>query len=214
MTTVSAIAKSAFDGVAASITDAVLAAVLDDGAATYAGRVVLGGETAPSGFPLSKVESRVRPAYLEGFATVAQAGWEFVAGGVTYYVTGVRDIVEAGGFQVVNCISEADMLWRTATVERQARTSDGAGGFTEGWSAVTGLSGVSAGLWAASGGERWASQRTEEISTHKALLRTSTRVLASDRMVVDGRTYAITFADNVEGRGKWVMLDLRLGAAP
>lgn len=213
MATVASISKAAFDGVAAAISDAVLAGVLDDGATTYAGRVVFGGEKAPGGFPMASAKDKVREAYLEGFAAVAGIGDELTAGGKVYHILSSRDIVEAGGFVVANVIAATDMLWVTANFQRNTRTSDGAGGFTQAWASITGLGAVSVGMLAMSGNERWAAERLEATATWRLWAKGVGAVSAADRVVIGGRPYQIRFADNVEKRGKWYVLDLHEGAA-
>jgi SPP1 family predicted phage head-tail adaptor len=210
MTTTTAIAKAAFDGVAAGITDAVLTGTLNDGATNYTGRVVFGGETAPTGFPMSKIEARTRPAYLEGFSAVAAVGWTLTADSVTYYVTGVRNIVEGGGLVVASVISGADMLWKTVTIERQTRTADGAGGFTTSWATHATVSG---GIWSLSGNERWQSDRVEETSKWRMVIPFQSGLKPTDRVVIDSVTYNVTFANDVEQRGTWHVLDLSGGVA-
>lgn len=212
--TVSQIAQGAFDAVAAQITDAILSASITDGSTTVTGRVVFGGETAPNGFPMAKADGKARPAYLEGFSSVPSEGWTMTADSVVYHITGVRDIVEAGGLVVANVIKETDLLWSTGTFERNGRTSDGAGGYTNAWAAISGASGVSVGLMAMSGQERWASQRREAISAWRAWCKPIDGLLESDRLVIDGRAYNIHFVNDIEQRGIWQVLDLSLGTAP
>lgn len=209
-TTVDAIAKAAFDAVAAGITDAVLDGTLNDGSTDYTGRVVLGGETAPGGWPMAVAKEKVRPAYLEGYSAVAGAGWTLVASGVTYYVLGVRDIVQAGGFQVANVIASADMLWQSVTFQRATNASDGAGGHARTWAT---LATRDAGLVALSGDEQWRSARLEAQSQWRAVCLPVSGLREGDRVQIGSRTYNITFVNDVEQRGIWQVLDLALGEA-
>ena len=213
MVTVASIADAAFDGVASAITDAVLSATLNDGTTNYSGRVVFGGEKAPTGFPLSEAKGRAREAYLEGFSAAAAAGWTLVAGGATYYVMGIRDIVEAGTFIVANVIKQSDMLWKTAAFETPTNTSDGSGGYTESWAAIVGYDAVSVGLMAVSGQERWASDRIEATTRFRAICVPVTGLTEADRVVIDSKAYNITFINDAEGRGIWQVLDLSGGVA-
>lgn len=210
MTTTALIAKAALDGVAAGITDAVKDATLSDGVTDYTGRVVFTGATAAGGFPGSTAKDRVNTAILEGFSASAQAGWTIVADTVTYYVLGVRDIVEAGGVVMARVIKEADMLWQSVTLRTRTETSDGAGGFTASWADIATVDG---GLVAMSGAERWQSQRVEAVSSWKLVIRGGVSVNATDRAVIDGRDYSITFVNDHEARGDWLVLDLALGVA-
>lgn len=207
MVNVADIAKAAFDGVAAAIGDAILPATLNGIAS---GRVVLGGDSAPSGFPMPTAKDKTRPAYLEGFSVVAATGDELAAGGKVYHVLGVRDIVEAGGLIVANVIAATDMAWTTATFSRKTRTSDGAGGYTE---AETTLATATVGIAAMSGSERYASARIEATSAWQLWVKGIAPLTESDTVTVNGRTYAVTFVNDVELRGVWQVLSLGLGVA-
>ena len=211
MTTVADIAKDAFDAVSGAITDAILGATLSDGSTDYTGRVVLGGETAPKGVPMATMGGKERPAYLEGFGVTPAPGWTITAGGVTYYATGVRDIVEAGGFIVVNVIAREDLLWQTATFQRRTRTMDGGGGWTETWADIG--SAVSVGIVAVSGEERRQNERQEALATHRVITAPVSGLSADDRLVIESRPYAIQRVDDVENRGVWMVLDVREGMA-
>ena len=212
--TVDQIAKAAFDGVSAAITDAVADATLNDGATNYTGRAVFGGETAPSGFPMATAKDKVRPIYLEGFSEVADPGWTLTSGAVVWYVLGVRDIVEAQGFQVVSAIKSADMLWKTASFERKTVAVDSLGARSNTWAAISGADAVPVGLVAMSGNERWASSRVETRSEWRLICQPVSGLTEADRVTVDGRSYAIRFVNDVEARGVWHVIDLQLGAAP
>lgn len=210
MVTVAGIAKSAFDAVAASITDAILPGTING---TDTGRVVFGGEKAPGGFPVAEAKDKTREAYLEGFASPAAIGDTLVAGGKTWHILSVRDIVEAGGFVVARVLDEANLLWDTASFERMARVSDGAGGYTHTWSAIAGLGAVSVGLMAMSGNERWQSQRIEATSMWRMWCKGADAVTEADSVVIGGRRYQIRFVNDVEKRGIWQVMDLGEGVA-
>lgn len=213
MATVAGIAASAFDAVSAAITDAILPGVLDDGTTTYNGRVVLGGEKAPGGFPVAEAKDKVREAYLEGFTQVAAIGDELTAGGKTWHILSVRDIVEAGGFVVANVLDGDNLLWQTASFEREQRVADGAGGYTRSWAAIAGLGAVSVGLMGVSGDEVFASQRLEGISKWRMWCKGASAVTEADSVVIAGRRHQIRFVNDVEKRGVWQVFDLDLGAA-
>lgn len=211
MTTVAQIAKDAFDGVAAAITDAVLDASLTDGVTTYDGRVVVGGEKAAMGFPMSLPKDRAFPIYLEGFGVAPSAGWEVTANSVKYFLTGVVDIVRTGGgFVVANAIAENDLLFQTMEIKRLERTDDGAGGYTrEPLTRAT----VSGAIFAKRGNERWASDRIASMGDWSAIIEYVDGITADDYIEISGKQYAITFVNDVELRGKWLVLDLKEGAA-
>jgi len=208
MATVAEITKAAFDGVAASITDAVLSATLDDGTSTYAGRIVLAGEKAASGFPMSSAKDRVQDAVLEGFSVVANAGWTVAAGGVTYFILGVRDVVAAGGAVMARVISQSDMLWQTVTFESKARTSDGMGGYTDAWSA---LATVSAGVMYTGGNEGFDAMRVTANASLQLVVQAVSGLAADDRVVIGSDTYNITHVDDFERRGVWHVVTLESG---
>ena len=215
MTTTALIAKAAFDAVSLQITDAIKAATLNDGATDYDGRVVFTGQKAPGGssgnFPMSNAEGRVNDAVLEGFSAVPAAGWTLVSGGVTYFVVGVRNIVEAGGVVMARVIASTDMLWQTVTFERNSRTSDSFGGYTDGYSSIGTVSG---GIVAISGMERWASDRVEAQAKWRLIVQAgSLGVKESDRVDIGGVKYGITFVNDFEMRGDWLVVDLMEGAA-
>lgn len=210
MATVDSIASAAFTAVAAAITDAVHSATLNDGVTDYTGRVVFDGVKPPSGFPLSTPQGRVQAAYIEGLSAAPAVGWTMVANSVTYYVLGVRDIVQAGGLYAVNVISQAEMAWKSATFESISLSSDGAGGRTKSWST---LATQNAGLFAVRGNERWASMRTEEIGEWWLITPYISGLTASARVTIGGESYAIKFVDDVERRGVWHVLSLSKGAA-
>ncbi len=204
------IAKMAYDAVSKAITDAVLTGALSDGAVTYDGRVVFGGERAPAGFPVATAKDKARPAYFEGFSVEAVPGWSLTANAVEYIVVSVRDILEAGAFQVCNVIRRDDMLWKSVTFERATLTDDGAGGQDEDWNT---LATVQAGIIALSGAERWASDRVEAQSRWRLFVPFVTGLTEQDRVMIDGTEYAITFVNDVEQRAVWHVVDLSGGVA-
>jgi SPP1 family predicted phage head-tail adaptor len=211
MTTVADIAKTAFDAVAAQITDAIYSAILTDGTSTYTGRVVFGGEDAPSGFPMATPSDKLRPAYLEGFGTVPASGWTITADGKTHFIMSERDIVEAGGLIVANVIEESDLLWLSVDIEAKTRTDNGAGGHTEAWAAIAGGSGLSAGMWSMSGEQGYGADRVEATSEWRAVLPYLDGVTEACRVKFGGRAYNIAFVDNSQKRGAWLVLDLQEG---
>lgn len=210
MVTVADIAASAFSAVAASITDAVQDGTLNDGSTDYAGRVVFGGEQPPQGFPIPTADSKQRPAYLEGFSAIPAPGWTLTAGGVVYYIGGVRDIVEAGTFAVANVVAAGDLLWQAATFERVTQTLDAYGAYADTWAT---LATTTVGLVALSGSERWQSSRVEAASQWRAWCEPVSGLTEKDRVTIDGRSYQIRFVNDIEARGIWQVLDLSLGDA-
>jgi len=213
MVTVAEIAKSAFDSVAASITDAVKSGTLSDGVANHVGRFVLGGETAPStpsGLPVAMARDKTREAYLEGFGYVAQIGDTLTDGAETHHILSSIDIVGAGGFVVSRVIADEDMLWQSVTFQNATKTPDGGGGFSEVWEDVAT---VQAGIAAVSGQERMASMRIEAISKWRLWCKPVAGITEESRVMIDGQAYNINFVNDVEKRGVWTVLDLSGGVA-
>jgi len=210
MTTVADIAKDALDAVSASITDAVLSATLDDGTSTYVGRMVLAGEKSASGFPMSTAKDRMQGALLEGFSEVAQAGWTVVAGGVTYFIAGIRDIAGAGGAVMANVISQSDMLWQTVTFQSKTRTPDGMGGYTDTWSD---LATVSAGIIYTSGGEKYENMRVTADPAMQLIVQSVDDLTPECRAVIGAQEFNITFVNDFERRGYWDVVTLESGAS-
>jgi len=92
------------------------------------------------------------------------------------------------------------------------RTGDGAGGFTEGWAAITGAP-TRAMVKPMSGGERFQSQRTEATSTHKIVVRYCADLTEVDRAVIRGRAYQVRFINNVDFDDKWLEISAEVGVA-
>jgi len=203
-TTVKSIASAAFDAVSAAITDAIQAVTF--GAET--GRIVFDMEKAPKGYPSPTPEQRLESAYLEGFTTWPIEGDELIADGVTYYVMATRDVVKAQGLYHVMLGAEDDLLWKTVTIERATKVSDGAGGYTETWST---LAVVNGGVAAMSGSEGWRTDRLEATSRWRLLIAYWGELFATDRVVIDGRAYNISFVNDVQKRDAWTVLDLGEG---
>lgn len=202
--TVADIAKKAMDAVQAKITDAIQDVTF--GAET--GRIVFDMEKAPKGYPSPTPEQRVESAYLEGLTTWPIEGDELTTSGVSYYVMATRDIVKAQGIYHVALASEADLLWKSVTIQRAVKTSDGAGGYTEAWGD---LAVVDGGIVAMSGNERWNADRLNAESKWRLLIAYWGQLYATDRVVIDGRAYSISFVNDVQKRTAWTVLDLGEG---
>jgi len=205
MPTVAEIAAKAMNAVRSKIPDAIQDVMF--GAET--GQVVFDLEKAPAGYPSPTPENRVESAYLEGFTTWPSEGDTLTTGASkTYFVMAVRDIVKAGGLYHVNLASEENLLWKSVTLQRSAKVSDGAGGYTETWND---LATVDGGIVAMNGDEKWASDRIEAMASWRLLIAYWGELFASDRVVIDGRAYAISFVNDVQKRSDWLVLDLGEG---
>lgn len=115
MTTVSEIAREAFDAVAEEMPEVIQSATLTrtgkggdydpetgtfPGATeTFAGRALFGGQAALADrFPAYVIGSSDRLVYLEGFTTVPREGDAVTIGGKTFAILKVSDIVGVGSF--------------------------------------------------------------------------------------------------------------------
>lgn len=106
----------------------------------------------------------------------------------------------------------AGMLKTAVTFQRLARTSDGAGGWSEAWAAITGAP-ERAHVKALSGGERWASDRVEASARFRVTARYFAGLTEADRVLIGGRAHNITFINNVEFADRWHVLDVTGGVA-
>jgi len=110
------------------------------------------------------------------------------------------------------CDITAGMLRTPVTFQRKTRTSDGAGGFTEAWAAITGAP-TRAQVKAKSGSERWLSERTEASAQFTVTVRYFAGLLESDRIVSAGKAHNVRFINNVEQRNRWLVIDVTAGVA-
>lgn len=103
-------------------------------------------------------------------------------------------------------------LREEVSFERLARTSDGAGGFTEAWAAVSGAP-TRAMVKPMSGRERWASQRIEATATHMIVTRYFSGLKEADRATIRGRVYNVRFINNVDFADQWLEITAEVGVA-
>lgn len=110
------------------------------------------------------------------------------------------------------CDITAQMLREPITVQRATRVSDGAGGFSETWAAVSG-----APTWAMAkatgGGERWASERIEATAGMSFTMRYWSGLTEADRIVMRGVAYNVRHIDNVEMQDRWMVVKAERGVA-
>lgn len=106
----------------------------------------------------------------------------------------------------------ARMLREPVTFERATRTSDGAGGATQSWAAISGAS-DRAHVKALSGHERFASDRVEAGTRWRIVVRYFAGLTEKDRVTMRSRAYNIRFINNVELKDRWLEIDLDGGAA-
>ena len=106
----------------------------------------------------------------------------------------------------------AGMLREAVEFQRAAKVSDGAGGYTEAWAAISGAS-TRAFVKAISGSERMFSERIEATTKWRITVRYFAGLLESDRVVIRDREYNIRFINNLELRDRWLTIDLDGGVA-
>lgn len=104
------------------------------------------------------------------------------------------------------------MLREAVTFQRRTRTSDGAGGYTEAFAAISGAP-TRAMVKPLSGRERWASDRVEASANYRVVTRYYDGLKESDVIIIRGRTGNIRFIANVDLRDEWLEIDVQLGAA-
>jgi len=110
------------------------------------------------------------------------------------------------------CDYNAGMLRETISIQREARTSDGAGGFTAVWSELSGAP-SRASVKALSGGERFASERVEATTKWRVVVRYFDGIRESDRIVIRSKAHNIRFINNVDLADRWLIIDLDGGVA-
>lgn len=103
-------------------------------------------------------------------------------------------------------------LRESVEFQQRTRTPDGAGGYTESFSAIPGAP-VRAFVRQLSSGEQWASQRTEGRSTHMIVVRYTDLIDETHIAVIRGRKYNLEPPNNVEFKDRWLEIKARLGVA-
>jgi len=106
----------------------------------------------------------------------------------------------------------AGMLTEPVEFQRETRVADGSGGFTAIWGALAGAQEFGH-IKAASGNERFSSDRVEAVSTWKLTTRYFQDVSELDAVLIRGRRYNIRFVDNIEFSDRWITFTLGLGVA-
>ena len=110
------------------------------------------------------------------------------------------------------CDYNAGMLRTPCQFQRKAKVSDGAGGWSEPWANLSGAA-TRCSFKALSGGERFQAQRAEATTRNRIVVRYFAGLLETDRVMIGGRRYDITFINNVELRNRWLEIDLSGGVA-
>lgn len=110
------------------------------------------------------------------------------------------------------CDMHSGKLRTRIEFQRKTRLPDGAGGFSETWSKISGAPEY-AYARAVSGSERYASDRVEARTKVRVTVRYFDGLRDDDRVVINGDAHNITFINNVDFRGRWLEIDLAGGAA-
>ena len=110
------------------------------------------------------------------------------------------------------CQYNAGQLRTPCQFQRKTRVSDGSGGWSEAWTNLAGAA-TRCSFKMLSGSERWQAMRTEATTRNRIVTRYFAGLVESDRVVIGGRRYDITFINDVELRGRWFEIDLDGGVA-
>lgn len=110
------------------------------------------------------------------------------------------------------CDIHSGKLNEPITIQRASLASDGAGGQTQTWGAV---SGAPARAWVAplSGSEQYRFDRMEANISMKLITRYSTTIQERDRVVIRSRNYNVRFIKNVDFEDKWLEVYVDGGVA-
>jgi head-tail adaptor len=97
----------------------------------------------------------------------------------------------------------AGMLRQIITIQAKSRASDGMGGFAETWAAVTGAP-TRAMITAAPGSEKWGFMRQSSGNTSRMVTRGFAGATAAQRVLWNGKEYAVLGVVDPDGRGDWL----------
>lgn len=99
----------------------------------------------------------------------------------------------------------AGSLRHRVSIQEKTPVSDGMGGFTETWSAISGLSSVPAAIWPVSSKERIDAMKLESEVTHKIRIRYASGITSKHRILFGIRVFNIIGAPiNWEERNKYL----------
>lgn len=103
-------------------------------------------------------------------------------------------------------------LREVVSIEGLTRASDGMGGFTETWAAVSGAA-TRAMIEAAPGSERWGYMRQVPGNTYRMVTRYFSTATAAQRVIWNGKQYGVLGVVDPDGTGDWLEWRLSDGAA-
>lgn len=110
------------------------------------------------------------------------------------------------------CDINSGKLKEPVTFQRKTLTSDGAGGMSQSWAAISGAP-TRAYVMPVGGSERYASDRVEATVRLRLAVRYTSLLLESDRVLIRGKVHNIRFLDDVEFANKWLQIDVDGGVA-
>lgn len=209
MTTVSAIALKAFNGIAAKLTGVVQDCSVTDGVTTYTGRAIFSRSQPSSEFTKYTPGSTAYKVVLEGLGGAPADGWS-IAANDDWLIIRVVDVVQAGELFTAMAVKESDLWNASVSLQSKTKTADGMGGFTEAWNSHTAVSCYLEGI---GGAERWQAMRTSAGNRWRCIIAYQSGVTEAMRAVIGGKTYAIEAVQDMSGRGKWLELILTDGAS-
>jgi SPP1 family predicted phage head-tail adaptor len=106
----------------------------------------------------------------------------------------------------------AGLLREPVTFQRQTRVSDGAGGQTQTWAAITGAP-SRAFVRATTGNEQYSHDRIEATIRLKLVTRYNAGLRESDRVLIRNKAHNIRFINNLEFRNQWLEILVDGGVA-
>jgi SPP1 family predicted phage head-tail adaptor len=110
------------------------------------------------------------------------------------------------------CDYTAGMLTTPVQFQRMSRVSDGAGGFSQAWLALSGAP-TRGNVKSLSGSERFASARLEATATQRLTVRYFAGLTEADSVMIRGKRANIKFVNNVEEKDRWLVIDVQTGVA-
>lgn len=110
------------------------------------------------------------------------------------------------------CDMSSGMLREPVSFQRRSLTSDGAGGQSEVWATISGAP-TRAHVNPLSGRERFVSDRIEATLRLRVLVRYSTAINETDRVLIRGKAHQIRFINNLEFQDRWLQIDCEGGVA-
>lgn len=210
------IAALALDAAQGAITDAVHPVTLTHGAGTDTGRGVVLKERPASEFSTFKPSQSAQLIMLEGLTTAPTDGDTVTLQSRDYFVIRVQDIVAAGSVFNVQAIPQDELFTAAISIERKTQVATGSGGFTDTWTEI----GTPDAYFAAqTGREAYNADHMQSDNKFRCIIpyradgNGAPFYSGKDRIIYQGRTYAVEAVVDMSGRGKWLEMMLTEGGA-